>query len=109
MGTLPKTSNSEFLTEIFKKLSDATESDHSSTLGFWEIFLEYFNFWKKKIKKLWKQSIYTTINCYKFLSKITKIEKCMDCVSTKFSYIFLMGKHRNPTLLFSVWIWNKVF
>ena len=45
-----KTSNSEFLTEIFKKLSDATEPDHSSTLGFWEIFLEYFNFWKKKSK-----------------------------------------------------------
>ena len=50
MGTLPKTSNSEFLTEIFKKRSDATESDHSSTLGFWEIFLEYFNFWKKDQK-----------------------------------------------------------
>ena len=50
MGTLPKTSNSEFLTEIFKKLPDATESDHSSTLGFWEIFLEYFNFWKKDQK-----------------------------------------------------------
>ena len=50
MGTLPKTSNSEFLTEIFKKLSDATESDHSSTLGFWEIFLEHFNFWKKNQK-----------------------------------------------------------
>lgn len=82
-----KTSNSEFLTEIFKKLSYATESDHSLTLDFWEIFLEYFNFWKK-IKKLWKQSIYTTVNCCKFVSKITKLEKCVDCVSIKFSYFF---------------------
>ena len=60
MGTLPKTSNSEFLTEIFKKLSDATESDHSSTLGFWEIFLEYFNFWKKDQKIV--ETIYLQYN-----------------------------------------------